>query len=104
MTLVTVGNSDNKRADVTPTTQYCGEHYDEKHAWKNILAEQEEYIEILTLENENKETNNIPHEIPGIPCIPETLIPKTQPPTPQEPKTAPLLQYTTCHPTPQRAI
>jgi len=49
MTPATVKESDNKEAEVTPTTQYCGEYYEEKHAWKDILAEQQDYIELLTL-------------------------------------------------------
>jgi len=91
MTLTTVNNSDDRMTKMTPTTQYCGEHYDEQ-AWKNIRAEQEKYVEIITVENINKATTNIPHNIPDIPYIPEAIIPTTTPPNPQEPNTTNKLQ------------
>jgi len=104
MTLVTVHDSDNKEAEVTPTTQYCGEHYDKNHAWKNILAEQQEYIELLTLQNEILKIGIISHDIPSIPCIPKTNIPLTTPSSSQWPnKTKQYIQYTTYYPTPQKA-
>jgi len=99
MTITTVNNSDNKEAEVTPPTQYCGKHYDEDHAWKNILAEQKEYIEILTLEVEQERTNFIPPNLPNVPFIPETVRATTTPPTTQEPTTTQQLQYTAYHPT-----
>jgi len=104
MTPVTVDYSDNKEAEVMPTTQYCGEHYDKKHAWKDILAEQQEYMELLTLQNEIINTGIISHDIPNIPCIPKTNIPLTTPPNSQGPKiTKKYIQYTTYYPTPQKA-
>jgi len=102
MTAVTV--NDNKNTEVTPTTQYCGEYYDENHAWKDILAEQEEYIELLTLQNVITETGIISRDIPSIPCIPKTDIPITIPPSSQWPKeNNEYMQYSTYYPTPQKA-
>jgi len=85
MTLVIVNYNNSKTTEVTPATQYCGEHYDERHAWKDIQAEQQEYIEILPLQNENIHTENLPHNIQDIPCIPKNNIPTTTPPIPQVP-------------------
>jgi len=54
---------------VTPVTTYCGEYYNAKHAWKDLQAEEEEYRELLTLQEENiTTTQNIPPSIPHIPC------------------------------------
>jgi len=53
---------------LTPVQTYCGEYYDAENAWKEVQAEQEEYMEYLTLQNENIDTiKNIPQNIPHIP-------------------------------------
>jgi len=70
MTPVTINNNKNKRPTVTPATQYCREHYNLRQAWKNVQAEQAEYIELLKLQNKNIHTaKNIPEDIQCIPCL-----------------------------------
>jgi len=96
-TPVTVNDNDNKEAEAMPTTQYCGEYYDKKHAWKDILAEQKKYIELLTLQKENI---MVSHDIPD---IPKTHIPTTTSPKSQVPRiTKEYIQYTTYYPTRQK--
>jgi len=99
---ITVNHSNNKEGEVTSTTQYCGEQYDGEHAWKNILAEQEEYIEILTLEISQEKNNYIPLNLPNVPFIRETIKTTTTPSTTQDPKTTQQLQYKAYHPRPQK--
>jgi len=89
---------------VPKVTPYCGENYDKRHAWKDIQAKPQEYIETLTLQNENiKIIKDIPHDIPYILCLPlKTDRPTTTPPTPQVSNiTESYIQQTTYYPTPQ---
>jgi len=69
MTLITIPSEKVQETKITPATQQCGEPYDPKRAWKDVQAEQAEYIDVLTRQNENiHTTKNIPQDIPHVPC------------------------------------
>jgi len=70
--------------------QYCEEHYDEVPAGKNILAEQEECIEHLTLDKDKKYNKNGTQTQPTEPTNSTYLKDN-------------VLQYQTYYPTPQKA-
>jgi len=70
--------------------KYCGEHYDEVHAWKNILAEQKEYIELLTLEKDKEYNKDVTQTQPNKPTNSTNLKDN-------------VLQHQAYYPTPQKA-
>jgi len=82
MTPITIPSEQVQEPKRMPVTTYCVEHYDAEHAWKDIQAEQAEYIELLTVKNENfniiqKSISGIPTHtrcIPNMPCIPTQAI------------------------------
>jgi len=89
--------------DVTTPELRCGQKYDNKHAWKDLQAEQEEYIEHLT--EQNKKINTIQY-IPEIPRNTtdilqmkiKSIIPSTN--REESNNVKKLIQYTTYYPTP----
>jgi len=58
-----------------PVTTYCGEHYDARQAWKNLQAEEAEYLELLTLQDVSSVVSSFFNDLPDLTfCLNTTFL------------------------------